>query len=96
METVSPPAPRTISTVDSAGSTVTSQPTTDAPARANAIAVAQPMLPPVPVMTHTLPESRPDMPGLSSLSKAWIVALLPGVRILESLVLNLSVVLSHP
>ena len=50
-----------VSTVDSAGSTATSQPTTDAPSRANAIAAARPMLPPVPVMTQTFPESLPDM-----------------------------------
>jgi hypothetical protein len=41
--------------------TFTSQPTTDAPSRANATAAARPTLPPVPVMTHTLPDSLPDI-----------------------------------
>src|ERR1700730_12557625 len=64
METISPPEPRTISTVASAASTVTSQPTTNPPSRANAGAVARPMLPPVPVMTHTFPSR---LPGISVL-----------------------------
>ena len=85
-----------MSTVDSAGSTLTSQPTTDAPSRAKAIAVARPMLPPVPVMTQTLAESRPVVPRGGPSPSATIVALPPRVRILESLVLNRSVVLSHP
>ena len=39
------------------GPVATSQPTTDAPSRANATAAARPMLPPVPVITQTLPAS---------------------------------------
>src|SRR4051812_11350384 len=70
VETISPPAPRTISTVASAGSTVTSQPTTDAPSRANVSAVSRPMLPPVPVTTHTLPSSLPD-PWLCTGIGSW-------------------------
>ena len=57
---VLPPWPRTISTVASAAATFTSQPTTNAPSRANATAAALPMLPPVPVMTRTFPESLSD------------------------------------
>src|SRR4051812_25876680 len=84
METMSPPPSRTSSTVASAGSTVTSQPTTDAPSRANASAVARPMLPAVPVITHTLPASR----RRSSSSTPQIVARAPPLRILGSLVLH--------
>jgi hypothetical protein len=50
-----------MATVASAASTVRSHPTTDAPSRAKVIAAARPMLPPVPVMTHTFPESLPDI-----------------------------------
>jgi hypothetical protein len=57
-------AARTISTVAAAGSTVTSQPTTDAPSRANVRAVARPMLPPVPMMTQTFPASRPAISAI--------------------------------
>ena len=38
-----------------------SQPTTEAPSRANVSAVARPMIPPVPVTTQTFPDSRPDI-----------------------------------
>src|SRR5579863_5516758 len=50
-----------MSTVSAAGPAITSQPTTKAPSRANARAVARPMLPPVPVTTQTFPASRPGI-----------------------------------
>jgi hypothetical protein len=54
-ETISTPAARTISTVASAGSTVTSQPTPEAASRAKVRAVARPMLQSLPVTMQTLP-----------------------------------------
>src|SRR6267154_3317091 len=60
IDSIVPNSHRTIRTVASADSTFRSQPTTDAPSRANAKAAARPMLPPVPVMIHTLPESLRD------------------------------------
>src|ERR1039458_6998514 len=60
-DTLWPPTACTFSMVPSAASTVTSQPTTEAPSRANIRAGARPFLPPVPVMTQTFPASRPDI-----------------------------------
>jgi hypothetical protein len=54
------------------------------------------MLPPVPMMTHSLPDSRPAVPGLSSLATAMNRGAVAGVRILESLVVNVCLVLGHP
>src|SRR6266550_4355374 len=59
-----PPAARTNSTVASAASTLRSHPTTDAPSLANAKAKSRPILPPVPVMMHTFPDSLPDIMAL--------------------------------
>ncbi len=74
---------RTNSTVAAAGSTVTSQPTTDAPARANVRAVARPMLPPVPVITHTFPASRPAISAPCPGSRQGAVGSGPGTQVVR-------------
>jgi hypothetical protein len=60
-ETIAPLALRTRSVQARAASGLTSQPTMLAPSRANSSAAAPPMLPPVPVITQTLPARRPLM-----------------------------------
>src|SRR5437588_6067275 len=72
-DTIVPPAARTVSTVAFAASMFRSQPTNRAPSRANVRAASRPMLPPTPVMMHTLPSSRFDigiLPG--ALPLHWI------------------------
>src|SRR6185503_13822177 len=65
-DAIVPPSRWTISTVASAASTFRSQPTTDAPSRAKTRAASRPMLPPVPVMMDTFPDSLPDIDASST------------------------------
>src|SRR3984957_5087057 len=58
---MAPWAPFTRLTVSIALATLRSQPTTRAPSDANSQEETRPMLPPLPVMMQTFPESRPAM-----------------------------------
>src|SRR5690349_5595766 len=62
-----PPACSTMATVSLASSTFTSQPTTHAPSAAKRTAAARPCPLAVPVMSATLPSSRPGMAVLPAL-----------------------------
>src|SRR5882757_15152 len=65
-DTIVPPAALTSSRAARPLASLMSQPTTIAPWRVKSRAAARPMLPPVPVMTHTLPSSRPLILSLRS------------------------------
>ena len=59
MDVIVPPAACTMATVSRLSASLTSQPTTEAPSRANASAAARPCPPAVPVMSATFPCKRP-------------------------------------
>src|ERR1700688_3151501 len=65
-DTILPPAALTSFRAARPLVSLMSQPTTMAPWRVKSAAAARPMLPPVPVMTHTLPSSRPLILSLRS------------------------------
>ena len=60
-QVISPPSARTAASVAAAPSTDRSQPTTRAPSAQNIDAAVTPMPPPTPVISATLPASRPVM-----------------------------------
>src|SRR5882762_3190458 len=65
-DTILPPAASTSFRAARPLVSLMSQPTTIAPWRVKSRAAARPILPPVPVMTHTLPSSRPLIVSLRS------------------------------
>ena len=73
MDVIVPPAACTIATVSRLSASLTSQPTTNAPSRANASAAARPCPPAVPVMSATFPSRRPMARGYCRDSPSAVV-----------------------